>query len=124
MNSGLSYPRSSVVGGQVPSSPLRKPRIGLICDFVEENWPSMDLVAGMIFERLEHEHASTLEVTRICPALRPRFGRIPVIGASPVFQNADRLLNRFVDYRRSLKHRAKEFDLFHLVDHSYSQLIH
>jgi glycosyltransferase involved in cell wall biosynthesis len=103
---------------------VRKPRIGLICDFVEENWPSMDLVAGMIFERLEREHASTLEVTRICPPLRRRFGRLPVIGASPVFQNADRLLNRFVDYRRSLKPRVKEFDLFHLVDHSYSQLLH
>jgi glycosyltransferase involved in cell wall biosynthesis len=103
---------------------LQKPRIGLICDFVEENWPSMDLVADMVFEHLEREHASTLEVTRICPPLRRRLGLLPGIGASPVFQNADRLFNRFVDYRRSLKHRAKEFDLFHLVDHSYSQLIH
>jgi glycosyltransferase involved in cell wall biosynthesis len=103
---------------------LRKPRIGLICDFVEENWPSMDLVAGMIFERLQHEHASTLEVTRICPPLHRRFGRIPVLGSGAVFQNADRLLNRFVDYSRCLKPRGQEFDVFHLVDHSYSQLIH
>jgi glycosyltransferase involved in cell wall biosynthesis len=125
MNSGLSYPRSStLIGGQTPFSAVQKPRIGLICDFVEENWPSMDLVAGMLFERLEREYASTLQVTRICPPLRRRFGRLPGIGAAPVFQNADRLLNRFVDYRRNLKHRVKEFDLFHLVDHSYSQLIH
>jgi glycosyltransferase involved in cell wall biosynthesis len=103
---------------------LRKPRIGLICDFVEENWPSMDLVADMVFERLQREHGAALDVARICPSLRRRFGRLPVIGASPMFQNADRLLNRFVDYPRSLKDRLPEFDLFHLIDHSYSQLLH
>jgi glycosyltransferase involved in cell wall biosynthesis len=102
---------------------LQKPRIGLICDFVEENWPSMDLVANMVFERLEQEHSSTLEVTRICPPLRQRFGRLPGIGQAAMFHNADRLLNRFVDYGRSLKPRAQEFDLYHLIDHSYSQLV-
>ncbi len=103
---------------------LRKPRIGLICDFVEENWPSMDLVADMVFERLAREHAATLEVARICPPLRQRLGRLPVIGRAPALHNADRLLSRFVDYPRSLKPRLEEFDLFHLIDHSYSQLVH
>ena len=39
-------------------------------------------------------------------------------------RNADRLINRFVDYPRSLKPHLQEFDLFHLIDHSYSQLLH
>ena len=66
-----------------------------------------------------------MEVTRICPPLQPRFGRLPLIGRAPAFHNADRLLNRFVDYRRQPKATgSQEFDLFHLVDHSYSQLIH
>jgi glycosyltransferase involved in cell wall biosynthesis len=108
----------------VPETVLRRPRIGLICDLIEERWPSMDLVADMVFERLDREHASTLEVARICPPLRQRFGRLPVIGSAPAFHNADRLLNRFVDYRRSLKPQVQEFDLFHLIDHSYSQLVH
>jgi glycosyltransferase involved in cell wall biosynthesis len=107
----------------VPEIRPQKPRIGLICDFVEENWPSMDLVANMVFERLQREHSSTLEVTRICPPLRRRFGRLPGIGQAAMFHNADRLFNRFVDYGRSLKPRAQEFDLYHLVDHSYSQLV-
>jgi glycosyltransferase involved in cell wall biosynthesis len=106
-----------------PEIGLQKPRIGLICDFVEENWPSMDLVANMVFERLEQEHSSTLEVTRICPPLRQRFVRLPVVGQAAVFRNADRLMNRFVDYGRALKPRAQEFDLYHLIDHSYSQLV-
>jgi glycosyltransferase involved in cell wall biosynthesis len=102
---------------------LRKPRIGLICDFVEENWPSMDLVADMVFGHLEREHASTLQVARICPPLRPRFGRLPVIGKAHALHNADRLLNRFFDYSRCLKPHVQEFDLFHVVDHSYSHLV-
>jgi glycosyltransferase involved in cell wall biosynthesis len=38
--------------------------------------------------------------------------------------NGDRLLNRFVDYPRWLRGRTQDFELFHVVDHSYSQLIH
>ncbi len=105
-------------------TPLRKPRIGLIRDFVEENWPSMDLVADMVFERLQSEHAAALQVTQICPPLHRRFGRLPLIGPAPALRNADRLINRFLDYPRSLKPRIDQFDLFHLIDHSYSQLIH
>ena len=103
---------------------LRRPRIGLICDFVEENWPSMDLVAGMVFDHVSREHASTIDITRICPPLRRRFGRLPGIGNAPALHNADRLLNRFVDYSRWLKPQVADFDLFHLIDHSYSQLVH
>jgi glycosyltransferase involved in cell wall biosynthesis len=115
---------TQAISPAMPQTALGKPRIGLVCDFVEENWPSMDLVASMVWEHLVREHAGTLEVTRICPPLQPRFGRLPGIGRVPAFHNADRLLNRFVDYRRHLKLRLEEFDLFHLVDHSYSQLIH
>ncbi len=103
---------------------LRQPRIGLVCDFVEEGWHSMDLVADMVLDRLQREHASSLQAVRICPPLRRHFGRLPVIGAGPVSFNADRLLNRFVDYARFLKPQVADFDLFHLIDHSYSQLVH
>jgi glycosyltransferase involved in cell wall biosynthesis len=84
----------------------------------------MDLVADMLFERLQCEHASALRVTRICPPLRRRFSSLPRIGSASMLRNADRLVNRFLDYGRCLKSQAQEFDLFHLVDHSYSQLIH
>ena len=107
----------------MPESMPQRARIGLIYDFVEENWPSMELVANMVFERLAQEHSSTLEVARICPPLRQRFGRLPVVGQAAVFRNADRLMNRFVDYGRALKPRVQEFDLYHLIDHSYSQLV-
>jgi glycosyltransferase involved in cell wall biosynthesis len=115
---------TQAIVASMPETELPKPRIGLICDFVEEGWPSMDLVAEMLFQYLESEQASHVQVSRICPPLQRRLGRLPGIGAAPVFQNADRLLNRFVDYSRHLKAEAQEFDLYHLVDHSYSQLVH
>ena len=46
----------------------------------------------------------------------------PALGAR---RNVDRLLNRMVDYPRALRQIVGrgEFDLFHLVDHSYGQLV-
>ena len=52
------------------------------------------------------------------------FGSVPVLGRRPWFRNADRLLNRFVNYPRYLRQHASEFDVFHIVDHSYAQLVH
>jgi glycosyltransferase involved in cell wall biosynthesis len=84
----------------------------------------MDLVADMLFQHLQKEQAPRLEVTRLCPALRGRFQRLPMVGRAGILHNADRLLNRFVDYPSWLKQRVHDFDLFHLVDHSYAQLVH
>jgi glycosyltransferase involved in cell wall biosynthesis len=100
------------------------PRLAVICDLVEENWPSMDLVAEMLLQKLQSQHASEVQAARICPPLKRRISRLPLVGAQSFAFNADRLLNRFHDYSRYLKRQRKEFDLFHLVDHSYAQLVH
>lgn len=96
------------------------PRVALVCDFLEERWPSMDLFGDMLYQNFHSEHAGALQVELLRPALRPRFSRLRPNGA---FWNADRLINRFRDYPAWLKQRAARFDVFHLVDHSYSQLI-
>jgi len=101
----------------------RRARVGIVCDFVEENWPSMDLVADMLFRHLRQEHADRLQVTKICPPLRRPFGWFPGLGSTPLFSNADRMVNRFFDYPRRVRGRENEFDLFHIVDHSYAQLV-
>jgi glycosyltransferase involved in cell wall biosynthesis len=91
---------------------------------VEENWPSMQLVADMLVQHLELGHAADFSTTRLAPPMQRCFGNLPVLGRRPLFHNADRLLNRFVNYPRYLRHHAAEFDLFHIVDHSYAQLVH
>src|SRR5260370_13057924 len=46
-----------------------KPRVAVISDFIEERWPSMDLVAEMLSDHLAREHAKCFEVELV----RPRF---------------------------------------------------
>ncbi|MGA9771227.1 MAG: glycosyltransferase family 1 protein [Blastocatellia bacterium] len=98
------------------------PRVAVICDLKEEGWPSMDLVAEMLLDNLRSNHSDAVKATPLCPAMRRRF--TTSFQASPFAFNADRLINRFWDYPRYLRSVRNEFDLFHLVDHSYSQLAH
>jgi glycosyltransferase involved in cell wall biosynthesis len=98
------------------------PRIAIVCDFVEENWASMDLVGRMLEESLR-ECNDAIEVVRLCPPMRRRFTSADSNQPKLSF-NADRILNRFWDYPRWLVRRRDQFDLFHIVDHSYSQLVH
>jgi len=100
------------------------PRIAIICDFLEENWPSMDLVAEMLLEHLERENGSGLRAIRLCPRMKPRFGSLPVLGRTRLAYNADRLVNRVWDYPGWLRPRLNGFDLFHVIDHSYAHLVH
>jgi glycosyltransferase involved in cell wall biosynthesis len=90
----------------------------------------MDLVAEMLVNYLQEGHSDSFAVTRICPAMRLRLTRqkSEVRGQKSEIRarlfNADRFLNRFWDYPRVARRLGNEFDLFHLVDHSYSQLLH
>jgi glycosyltransferase involved in cell wall biosynthesis len=81
----------------------------------------MDLVADMLLHHLEQDHAHAFAATRICPSMRRRFTRNQK--ATGKLFNADRLLNRFWDYPRLAHKQKANFDLFHLVDHSYAQLL-
>lgn len=97
-------------------------RVAVICDLREENWHSMNLVADALIEGLAAAHADRFSAARVCPPLRRRFSREGE-SAGRRF-NADRLFNRFLDYPRHVARRRAEFDLFHVVDHSYAQLVH
>ena len=101
-------------------------RLGLLFDYAEERWASMDLVGEMLLRNFARHHGDEVSVRRIQPAFRPRAGRLPGIGGRGGARNFDRLANRLIDYPRQARRLARsgEFDLFHLVDHSYSQLLH
>jgi glycosyltransferase involved in cell wall biosynthesis len=101
-----------------------KLRVAVIADYLEEGWPSMDLVADMLFDRLQREHASMVEPTLVRPAMRRRAGRLPGSTRHPLLPNLDRIANRLWDYPRTVAGFGERFDLFHIVDHSYSQLVH
>jgi glycosyltransferase involved in cell wall biosynthesis len=100
-------------------------RVAIVADYPEEGWASMDLVAEMVLEYLARGHAGEVEATRVCPPYRRRLGRLPGRRLAGIARNADRVLNRFADYPRHLRRLARRgrFDVYHLIDHSYAQLV-
>jgi glycosyltransferase involved in cell wall biosynthesis len=98
-------------------------RVALCADFPEEGWPSMDRVAGMLLDHLRRLHAGAIDVTPVVP---PFVRRATMIGARLGGSRftVDRMLNRYWDYPRHVGRLGDDFDVFHVIDHSYSQLIH
>jgi len=96
-------------------------RVAVCADFREESWPSMDRVANELLGAIAAEHTTTIEATPVCPPFSRRATRISS-GAAAL--NIDRGLNRLVDYPRHVGRLASSYDVFHIVDHSYSQLVY
>jgi glycosyltransferase involved in cell wall biosynthesis len=101
---------------------IRPPRLAVFADFPEEGWPSMDLCAEKLLAHLPRDGPDAVESVRVCPPFRRLAGRLP--GAGRFGFNADRVLNRFVHFPRHARRIASQFDLFHVVDHSYAALVH
>jgi glycosyltransferase involved in cell wall biosynthesis len=99
-------------------------RVGIVCDFQEEHWTSMDLVAAMLSDNLAAHSTSELEAVLLRPALARRLTRLPIVGRWARCDRTDRVLNRFWDYPRWLDRFYDAFDVFHIVDHSYAHLVH
>ncbi len=100
-------------------------RVAVVADFAEERWPSMDLVADALLDRLRAEHANEIDAVLVRPPFKRRLtGTASAANSrsSKARFNADRLLNRFIDYPRRLKRIRDEFDVLHIVDHSYAHL--
>ena len=97
--------------------------LAVLCDLREEHWPSMDLVAAQLLQNLGAPHVAKFRAERVCPSMKTRLGRVPVLGRSRLGLNADRLLNRMWDYPVYVRSIVRDFELFHVCDHSYSQLV-
>jgi glycosyltransferase involved in cell wall biosynthesis len=95
-------------------------RVAVVCDLVEERWPSMDLVGDMLFENLERHCRPDVAATQVRPSFQRRGSTLL---AGKLARNAGRWMGRFVYYPRWLRGQRDRYDLFHIVDHSYSQLI-
>jgi len=96
-------------------------RVAVLCDFAEERWPSMDLIPEMLLSAISSAGSPCLHCSRIQPVMRHR---IQVFAKGTTARNADRLVARLFDYPRFARHLIGRFDVFHLIDHSYSQLVH
>lgn len=102
---------------------MKPVRVGIVCDLREEGWHSMDLVADMLLEMLPSVSDGNIVATRLLPPMIRRWTRLPVVGGGSRASLGDRLTGRLWDYPRWLRARRGEFDVFHIVDHSYAHLI-
>ncbi|HXR25226.1 MAG TPA: glycosyltransferase family 1 protein [Candidatus Binataceae bacterium] len=99
-------------------------RVAIVADYTEERWPSMDRVAETLTERLAANHAAEVTPVLVRPPFHYRFTAPARTDGRALFVNADRLVNRFLDYPAAMRGLRNDFDLFHIVDHSYAHLVH
>ncbi|MCP3164879.1 glycosyltransferase [Myxococcus qinghaiensis] len=89
----------------------------------EEGWHSMDLVGESLLDGLA-AYPDEVSARALRPALPSMVRRLPRLDSHRAAFNADRLLTRFGLYpARALLARPR-FEAFHIVDHSYAQLVH
>lgn len=100
------------------SAPIR---VAVCQDFREEHWPSMDRVADELLAALTRGHRETVTPVSLVPPFRYRAMRL---WSGRTSEHIDRGLNRLVDYPAHVARRRGEFSVFHVVDHSYAQLVH
>jgi len=96
-------------------------RVAIVADLLEEQWPSMDLMAEMLMAELAGPGDSSINPVLVRPTFPPRLS--PLVGRrnGHSLLTADRIAHRFWDYPRWLR-RAPRADVYHLVDHSYAHL--
>ena len=102
---------------------MKPVRVGIVCDLREEGWHSMDLVADMLLDLLPSVAGGDIVATRLRPPMTRRWTRLPIVGAGSRAHLGDRLTGRLWDYPRWLRPLRDDFDVFHIVDHSYAHLI-
>lgn len=107
---------SSIAAVPQPQATRCPLRVAILCDFLEENWPSMDLVGDMLFTNLAEQHREEIIAVRVRPKMPLLMGTKPHAVA--------RVFGRFHHYPRVMRRIRGDFDVFHIVDHSYAHLVH
>ena len=102
---------------------MKRPRIAVVSDLAEERWHSMDLVAEILKLGLRQPGLRVVDAEQVRPTMVKRLTLLPALGRTRTAQTMDRIINRVWDYGRWLQPRMAEFDLFHIVDHSYAHLV-
>jgi glycosyltransferase involved in cell wall biosynthesis len=123
--------RSGVQPGQVPApehqaneSARARLDVAVLLDSPEEGWPSMDLAGEMLLDQWRSGMASRVDARAVSIGVPRLARRIPAIAAHRAAFNADRALARYVAYPLRALAARRPHRLFHIVDHSYAQLVH
>jgi glycosyltransferase involved in cell wall biosynthesis len=77
----------------------------------------------MLLLNLDAPGLRIVESTELRLSMVRRLTNVPFFGRLGAADTADRIINRVWDYPRWLAYRRDDFDLFHVVDHSYAHLV-
>ena len=100
-------------GGKVRSPEYRVRKIAVIADFIEEKWPSMDLVAEQLAAHLGEVRGIEAELVRL---------PLRVARSASAATGIERALGRFAQLPLELSLRRLEASFVHIADHSYAHL--
>ncbi|PYR11688.1 MAG: hypothetical protein DMF99_07430 [Acidobacteria bacterium] len=103
---------------------MRPLRVAICADFLQEQWPSMDRVAWLLYEELRPWSRAGVIASLVRPPFERRLTRVPLVGRTRTAFSGDRFMNRFWRYPQTLERLKDDFDVFHIVDHSYAHLAH
>lgn len=95
-------------------------KLAIISDFLEEDWPSMDLVADELVRQASG--MAGVAATQIRPPMLAPFRRLAGGAPSRFWHNVDRVSGRYLEYSLRVIPERTRFDRYHLVDHSYAHL--
>lgn len=103
-------------------SESRPLRLGLVTDFPEERWESMDLVAEMVAAQLQSSDSAGVVPVSLTPRYRRFFGHV---SGSRLAWNLDRFVNRRWTLPRGLRRAMTRQlpDAVFVVDHSYAHVV-
>jgi glycosyltransferase involved in cell wall biosynthesis len=100
-------------------------KLGIVCDYYEEGWVSMDICTQMLHDGLLNGDSEiSLYPSQIRPEFQWRFKYLSSLIGNQKSFNADRFINRYWEYPRYLRTCQPDYDLFHIADHSYAHLVH
>jgi glycosyltransferase involved in cell wall biosynthesis len=96
-------------------------KLAIVSDFVEEGWPSMDLVADELLRSAAE--LPGVAVGRVQPRMLRPFSKVaPKHAGSYLVKNADRFSGRYLEYSLRMLRERSHYERFHVVDHSYAHL--
>jgi glycosyltransferase involved in cell wall biosynthesis len=98
--------------------------LAVIHDMPEEGWSSMDQMGQLVASRVPM-HSGQIRTTAIRHRLVRIASRVPLGSRRREALFADRIVNRMVLYPRRIRREVSgRYNLYHIVDHSYAQLVH
>lgn len=98
-------------------------RVGVVCDLLEEHWPSMDLVADELMRTLPLVRSPRVAPVCVRPTMPPWPAALARAMHLRAAANANRYLDRHRRYPRWLRRHPPGCDAYHVVDHTYAHLV-